>query len=136
MTTPYQDRKISAPALNVGDEPYFDAAAQGRLLLKKCLACGEHHHYPRAICPFCFSDRTEWVEAKGTGTLFTFSVTRRGVPTPYALAYVTLDEGVSVMTNFADCDLDTLQIGQKMKVVFKKSENGLTLPMFAPASAT
>ena len=29
MTTPYQDRKIPAPKLNYGDEPYFDAATQG-----------------------------------------------------------------------------------------------------------
>ena len=33
MATPYQERKIADPVLNVGDEPYFEAAAQGRLLV-------------------------------------------------------------------------------------------------------
>lgn len=132
MPTPYQDRKISGPALNAGDQPFFEAAAQGKLVIKKCMDCGQYHHYPRALCPFCFSERTEWVQAKGTGTIFTYSVTRRGVPVPYAIAYVLLDEGVSMLTNIADCDLDSVKIGQKVNVVFKPTENGLTLPMFTP----
>ena len=44
MATPYQDRKIADPALNIGDERYYEAAGQGKLLLKKCADCGEVHH--------------------------------------------------------------------------------------------
>ena len=47
---------------------------------------------------------------------------RRGVPTPYCLAYVTLDEGVSMITNIVDCDLDAIRIGQKVRVVFKPTD--------------
>jgi uncharacterized OB-fold protein len=57
--------------------PYFDAAADGKLMLRKCGACGEHHHYPRALCPFCLSDDVPWVQAKGSGEIYTFSVSRR-----------------------------------------------------------
>src|SRR5262245_47671833 len=133
MATPYQERKISDPALNPGDEPYFEAAARGKLMLKKCKSCNELHYYPRALCPFCWSDQLEWVEAKGTGVIYTYSVTRRGGPVPYCIAYVTLDEGPKVMTNIVDTDLDTVRIGQRVKVVFKKSEGGMSVPMFAPA---
>lgn len=133
MATQYQERKIRDPAMNPGDQPYFDGAAAGKLMLKKCNGCGEVHHYPRALCPFCWSDEVEWVQAKGTGEIYTYSVTRRGGPTPYCIAYVTLDEGVKMMTNIVDCDLDAIRIGQKVKVVFKKSENGTSVPMFAPA---
>jgi uncharacterized OB-fold protein len=133
MATAYQERKIRDPAMNPGDEPYFQAAAEGKLMLKKCSACGEVHHYPRALCPFCFSDKVEWTQAKGTGVIYTYSVTRRGGPVPYCIAYVTLDEGVKMMTNIVDTDLDTIKIGQKVKVVFKKSENGTSVPMFTPA---
>jgi uncharacterized OB-fold protein len=38
-----------------------------------------------------------------------------------------------MMTNIVDTDLDAIKIGQKVKVVFKKSENGTSVPMFAPA---
>ena len=133
MATPHKDRKIADPLLNIGDEHYYEAAGQGKLLLKKCSACGEVHFYPRGICPFCLSDKVAWQEAKGTGTIYTYSVTRRGGPVPYCIAYVTLDEGVSMMTNIVDCDLDTVRCGQKVKVVFKKSEGGVSIPMFTPA---
>ena len=133
MATPYKDRKISDPLMNIGDEPYYEAAGQGKLLLKKCAACGEVHFYPRGICPFCLSDKVSWQEAKGTGTIYTYSVTRRGGPVPYCIAYVKLDEGVSMMTNIVDCDLDTIRCDQKVKVVFKKSEGGVSIPMFTPA---
>ena len=91
------------------------------------------HHYPRGICPFCLSDKVSWQEARGTGKIYTFSITRRGGPVPYCIAYVTLDEGVSMMTNIVDCDLDTIRIGQPVKVTFKKSAGGISVPMFAPA---
>jgi hypothetical protein len=132
MATPAQDRKLRDPAINPGDEPYFDAAAQGKLLVKKCNDCGEYHHYPRPFCPFCFSEKVEWVEAKGTGEIYTYSVTRRGGPVPYCIGYVTLDEGPKMMTNIVDCDLDSVKVGQKVKVVFKKTENGFSVPMFTP----
>ena len=132
MATIYQERKIRDPNLNPGDEPYFAAAGEGKLMLKKCKDCGKVHHYPRAICPFCFSQNLEWQQAKGTGEIYTFSVTRRGTPTPYAIGYVTLDEGPKLMTNFVNCDLDTLKCGTKVKVCFVKSENGTAVPMFEP----
>ena len=133
MATIYQERKIRDPNLNPGDEPYFAAAGEGKLMLKKCKDCGKVHHYPRAICPFCFSQNLEWQQAKGTGEIYTFSVTRRGTPTPYAIGYVTLDEGPKLMTNIVNCDLDALKCGQKVKVCFIKSENGTSVPMFTPA---
>ena len=132
MATPYQERKMRDPAMNPGDEPYFQAAAEGKLLIKKCNACGEVHHYPRALCPFCFSEKVEWVQAKGTGEIYTYSVTRRGGPVPYCIAYVTLDEGPKMMTNIVDTDLDTIKVGQKVKVVFKKTEGGASVPTFTP----
>ena len=127
------ERKIPAPAVNPEIKPYFDAAGEGRLLVKKCKSCGQYHHYPRAICPHCFSDQTEWTEAKGTGTVYTYSVLRRGAPVPYCIAYVTLDEGVTMMTNIVDCDLDAVKIGMKVKVAFKPTDGGPSVPVFTPA---
>ncbi|HWA79638.1 MAG TPA: Zn-ribbon domain-containing OB-fold protein [Acetobacteraceae bacterium] len=126
------DRILPAPEPNPETQPYWDAAAAGRLLIRRCAACGRAHHYPRALCPFCFSDRTEWQTASGNGTLYSFSVMQRA-PVPYAIAYVTLDEGPRMMSNLVDCDFDTIRIGMKLKAVFKPTEGGLKLPMFTPA---
>jgi uncharacterized OB-fold protein len=127
-----QDRKITAPPINLETQPFWDAAAEGKLLIKKCSACGEPHFYPRTHCPFCFSDKTEWLQASGQGTVYTYSVMRRA-PVPYAIAYVTLAEGPTVMTNIVDCDLDSIRIDQPVKLVFKPSEGGPPVPMFTPA---
>jgi uncharacterized OB-fold protein len=125
-------RTIPAPQVTPETQPFWEAAAQGRLLVKHCTACGKVHHYPRAICPFCFSDRTEWRPASGRGTLYSYSAMRRA-PVPYAIAYVTLDEGVTMLTNLIDCDFDALRVGQAVKVVFAPTEGGPPVPMFTPA---
>jgi len=125
------ERKIPAPEANPETKPFWDAAAEGRLLIKKCVTCGQVHFYPRAICPFCGSDKTEWVTASGLATVYSYSVMRR-VPIPYALAYVTLEEGVTMMTNIVDGDLDAIRIGQRVTVAFKPSEGGPPVPMFRP----
>jgi uncharacterized OB-fold protein len=130
---PAKDRKIPPPSVNAENKPYFDAAAAGRLVVKHCTDCAQYHHYPRAICPHCFSAKTEWKDAKGTGTVYTCSVLRRGVPEPYCIAYVTLDEGVQMLTNIVDCDLDAVRIGMQVKVVFKPTDGGPPVPMFTPS---
>ena len=130
MPTPYQSREMTPPKPNPGDEPYFAAAAEGKLLLKRCTDCGRFHFYPRALCPFCFSECLEWTQAKGIGEIYSYSVTRGGVPVPYAIAYVSLDEGVRMLTNLVDCDLDTLHIGQRVRVVFKATSDGTMVPCF------
>jgi uncharacterized OB-fold protein len=121
--------KIPSPPINPENKPFFDAAREGKLLLGKCSSCGGLHYYPRAICPFCFNEKIQWVEAKGKGTLYSYSVMRR-VPEPYAIAYVTLDEGVTMLTNMVDCDLDRLRIGDAVRLVFKAAEGGEMIPMF------
>lgn len=121
-----------SPSINAENQAFFDAAREGRLLLKRCAACGEFHYYPRAVCPFCASERTQWVAARGGGEIYSYSVMRR-VAEPYAIAYVTLDEGVTMLTNLVDCDFDRLRIGNRVRVVFRAARSGDVIPMFTPA---
>jgi uncharacterized OB-fold protein len=127
------ERQIAAPLTNPENAPYFEAAKEGRLMVGKCNDCGEYHFYPRVLCPHCNSDKTEAVAARGTGVIYSHSTMRRGVPAPYTIAYVTLDEGVSMMTNIVDCDPGALKIGDKVRLVFRNAEDGTSVPMFAPA---
>jgi uncharacterized OB-fold protein len=123
---------IASPPINAENKPFFDAAREGKLLLKRCMACNELHYYPRSICPFCASGRTEWVAAQGRGRIYSYSVMRRAAE-PYAIAYVTLDEGVTMLTNLVECDFDRLKIGDPVRLVFKSAAGGEMIPMFAPA---
>jgi uncharacterized protein len=126
------ERKIPAPQPNPETAAFWEGAAHGRLLLNKCLACSQLHYYPRALCPFCGSDRTEWQAASGLGSIYSWSVMRRA-EVPYAIAYVTLEEGITMMTNIVDCDLDGIRIGQRVRVVFKPTDGGPPVPAFTPA---
>ncbi|MGB6543427.1 MAG: OB-fold domain-containing protein [Xanthobacteraceae bacterium] len=125
-------RKITPPVVNSETKVFWDAAREGRFLVPFCSACGKAHWYPRAICPFCASDKIEWRNASGKGTIYTFSVMRRAKD-PYAIAHVTLAEGPTMLTNIVDCDFDKLKIGQPVTVVFQETENGPPAPMFKPA---
>lgn len=127
-------RKIPKPMVQAETAAYWQAADEGRLLVKRCKACGEFHHYPRDLCPHCLSDATEWVEAAGTGTVYSYSTMGQG-EAAYTLAYVTLDEGPTMLTNLVGGDsaaASPYAIGQKVRVVFTPSEGGPAVPMFTP----
>ena len=133
------ERKLPAPLINPENQRFYDATAKSMLLIGKCKACGEVHYYPRVICPHCGADGTEWIEAKGTGTIYSYSTLHRGAPVPYTIAYVTLDEGVSMMTNLTGFAPGSLKIGQRVRVVFHEADAGITdqrgamMPMFTPS---
>jgi len=131
MTTMYQDRSLGSAVHDAATEPFFAATASGSLRVKICVSCRKPHWYPRPLCPYCLGD-TEWSDVTGRGEIYSVSVTRRAGPTPYAIAYVRLDEGVTMLSNIVDCDLDSLRIGQRVHVVFKPAEDGTMIPMFAP----
>jgi hypothetical protein len=126
------ERKIPPPPANPETKEFWDEAARGTLLIKRCRSCGQVHYYPRVLCPFCGSDATEWQAAGGAGVIYSYSVMRRA-EIPYAIAYVTLDEGVTMMTNIVDCDLDQIRVGQRVRLVFKPTEGGPPVPTFTPA---
>ena len=124
-------RPMPSPQPHPETQAFWDAAREGRLLVRTCTACRKAHWYPRTICPFCSNTATEWSEASGRGKIYAFSIMRRAA-VPYAIGYVSLAEGPTMLTNFVDCDFDRLAVGQDVKVVFVPSDGGLMIPSFTP----
>lgn len=115
--------------------PYFDAAREGRLLVKLCRDCGQHHHYPRAICPHCASDQTEWTQASGRGSIYSFAVAKQASGGAHVLAYVTLDDcKVTMLTNIVTDAPAQLSIGAPVQAIFRPGTDGIPVPMFSPAA--
>ena len=135
MTSEVPVRKIPAPLVNPEAQPFFQAAGEGRLIYKQCEACGQPHHPPRGICPHCHSDRTEWKTSAGLGAVYSASLLRRGVPVPYCVAYVTLDERVTIMSDLVDFGDETPAVGTRVQVRFVEAEGGTKVPVFGPVSA-
>ena len=126
------------PPINLETREFWEATTRGVLLLRRCNACDFVIWYPRELCPECGSTDTAWFEASGRGTVYTYTVTRRGQGkwrevSPYVLAYVELEEGPRVMTNLVDCDVDALSIGQPVEVIFDDTGEGAALYRFRPA---
>ncbi|NML32868.1 Zn-ribbon domain-containing OB-fold protein [Paraburkholderia antibiotica] len=111
---------------------YWEGADRGELWFRRCTSCAKPHHYPRALCPFCFAADPAWERAAGHGTLYSFSVTGRPEQ-PYVIAYVKLAEGPIMMTNIVNCDPNTLFIGQSVVLASSPAEGGPPIPMFQPA---
>jgi uncharacterized OB-fold protein len=137
------ERVLPAPAPFVLPEvkQFWDATAEGRLLLPRCEDCQTVIWYPRPFCPACASTHVGWFQASGRGTVYSFTVNRRGQADlsaykdagTYILAYVELAEGPRMMTNIVDCDPETVKIGQAVEVVFHDTGQGTALPRFRPA---
>lgn len=126
-----------APPVTVETQPFWDATAEGRLVLPRCRKCQIVVWYPRSFCPACHTHGVDWVEASGRGTIYSFSVIRKGEgpfreASPYVLAYVELEEGPRLLTNIVDCDPERLEINQAVEVVFAETDKGTALPRFRP----
>jgi uncharacterized OB-fold protein len=112
---------------------YWEAAAQGRLLIRRCADCGRPHHYPREFCPHCWSDNVTWEPASGHATLYTWSVVHRndlppfGQRVPYVAAVVDLAEGPRMMTEIVEPGPAELRAGMPVEVAFRDG-----VPVFRP----
>ncbi len=121
------------PTPSLESKPFWDAAAEGRLVLPKCDQCDFVIWYPRRFCPECGNRSVTWFDASGDGTIYSYTVTRKGQGAwrdagPYVMAYVELAEGPRIMTNIVGADPDGLAVGQAVRIQF---DGGL--PRFAPA---
>ncbi|HEY8985118.1 MAG TPA: Zn-ribbon domain-containing OB-fold protein [Streptomyces sp.] len=131
--TPGVPQRYDIPEDDAFTRPYWEAAARGRLLIRRCTACGRPHHYPREFCPHCWSEDVVWEEASGRASLYTWStVHRNDLPpfrerVPYVAAVVELEEGPRVMTEVVGCTSAELQPGMELAVVFREG-----VPVFGP----
>ena len=108
-------RVMPSPGSGPDNEAFLAGAREGRLLLRHCDDCGKTHWYPRAVCPHCLSSNTQWKPASGRGTVYSHSTMQRVEP-PYTLAYVTLDEGPTLLTNLVDAGPEGWRIGMPVQV--------------------
>ena len=123
-----EDRKIPPNCSNPESDAFYAAADEGKFMIRRCTSCKKAHWYPRAICPFCFGD-TVWEQASGEGTVYSFSTMLRS---NFTMAYVTLKEGPTMMTNLIKIDPETMKIGAKVKLAWVQTDAN-KVPCFEPA---
>ena len=110
-------------------------------MVQKCQDCDKHIFYPRIACPHCFSDKVEWIEASGKGTVYSYTVVINNAPSaflqdmPFVIAIVKLEEGVQMLSNIINCNPDDVECDMPVEVTFEKLDEEFTLPKFRPATA-
>lgn len=126
------------PVTEPDTQPYWDSAERGELVVPHCVACDEPFWYPRGFCPRCGGVDLEWRAATGEGEVYSYSIVRRaaepwGARAPFVLAYVTLDEGVTVQANVVECTSDDLAPGLRVRAVFEREQaDDLPVLRFVP----
>lgn len=131
--------RYDLPMVEEESRPHWDGLADGRLVIKRCNSCGEHHHYPRPFCPSCWSEDVEWVEASGDATLYTWSLVHVndlppfGQQVPYVAAVVDLAEGPRLMTRIVGAEPDSLECGMAVRFGTAPLTDELSMAVFRPA---
>jgi hypothetical protein len=117
-------------------QPYWDGLSRGQLRLQRCADCGKVRHYPRPMCDACWSMNADWVDAAGTGTVHSWTITHYAFhpgfkgDLPYILLTVDLPEGVRMNAQARGIDASALKVGLPVVVAFDQVKDDLTLPVF------
>jgi uncharacterized protein len=124
------------PAVTEETEPFWTAAAEGRLLVQGCTACGAESFPPRGICRRCRSRETAFVEVRGPGVVYSLTVNHQrwlpDLPVPYAVVLVEFPDhpGVRVVGRLRGCAPEEASIGMSVEVGFEPGPGGFAIPSF------
>jgi uncharacterized OB-fold protein len=130
---------LPQPVANADSLPYWTAARERRLVIRRCRSCGELHFMPRHLCPNCWSDDLEWIDAGGGGAVHSFTIIRRASApafaprVPYVVALIDLDEGPRMMANVLGDDALSVAIGDRVQLSFEDRGDGALIPQFQRA---
>jgi len=128
------------PAITAEAKPFWDAAAQNKLVMQRCEDCRAWVWTPRPSCNECGSERLAWTPVRSTAEIYSFTVIRQVVgraaskafepDIPYVIAWVDLDEGPRMITNVVGCGVEDVKLGMKVTVAFEQASPDIWLPKF------
>jgi uncharacterized OB-fold protein len=120
--------------------PWWQAAAEHRLVVQRCTSC-EHTRLPPApVCPECRSADSDWKQVSGRGEVYTYTLVHRpiaaGQKLPYVIAVIALEDagGVRMISNLVGVDPDELEIGMPVELLWEDMSADLAVPRFRPIS--
>ena len=96
-----------------------------RLEAAKCTKCGTRYYPPRLVCKECGNRKFETYALPEEATLQTFTVIRTPASqfsdqAPYAIGIAKFDDGLQMMAQIADCEMEKIKIGMKVRLEFRK----------------
>lgn len=131
-------QKKPIPVVNAWSKPYWEAANENRFIIQKCSDCGKYNFIPRMVCPECFSENMDWVEASGKGTVYSYTTVLNNSPTafmndiPYVVAIIRLAEGPQMLSNIVEADPEQICCDMDVEVTFNRLNEDFNLPVWRP----
>jgi uncharacterized protein len=128
------------PELNEENEFFWTSGADGQLRFLHCDACTYFVHPPAPICPKCLEATLFPKAVSGQATVRSVTVNHQpwgpGLPVPYAIAIVGLDEqdDLNLTTNIIGVEPQAISKGDRVKVHFEE-RGDIYVPLFEPISA-
>jgi uncharacterized OB-fold protein len=122
-------------------QPFWDAAAQHRLVCQQCSNCQAFRMPPAAFCWRCRHPESHWVDLPGTGTVYSYtSVGYSTAPEiaaedlPYVVCVVELDgcDGFRLVANLLGVAPGDARVGQAVRVSWDDAAEGISVPRFLP----
>ena len=116
--------------------PWWEHAAEHRLVVQRCTDCQHTRHPPAPVCPECRSDASDWQQLPGRGEVFTFTVVHRpiaaGQPLPTLIAVIALGDsgGLRMISNLVDSAPEDVSIGAPVELVWEDMSPDLAIPRF------
>lgn len=95
-------------------------------------------HPTSVMCPGCRGRDISLQPVSGRATVVGVTINEQqwlpGLRPPYVIAIVALEEDPSVRltTNIVDCELDSVTVGARVRVVFERIDTDIWLPLFRP----
>ena len=119
-------------------EPFWQAAAEHRLVVPRCTSCGTYRLPPAPFCFNCRAQEVEWIDHDGAGEIYSFTVIRHAVipqvadALPFVAAVVELPGtgGCRLVGNVVDCDPDDVRIGLPVTLDWYDVRAGESVPVF------
>lgn len=127
------------PALTPENEFFWTSGSDGELRFQRCQDCATYLHPPLPVCSNCLSKNIEAEAVSGKAKVAAFTINYQqwhpAFQPPYIVAIVEIDEApyVRLTTNIINCDLDKVEIGMPVRVVFEHV-NDVWLPLFEPVN--
>ncbi|HEX6933434.1 MAG TPA: OB-fold domain-containing protein [Streptosporangiaceae bacterium] len=118
-------------------EPFFEAAAEDVLAIRRCAECGTWLAPSASDCTGCSRDgEPRWAPASGRGTLVSWSAVHPRNGGPVAVpALVEVEEGPWLSAGLALAgheELRSLRAGQPVVARFVHPDEGASYPVFCP----
>jgi uncharacterized OB-fold protein len=117
---------------------FWKGAREHRLTVPQCSKCGAFTFPPNGFCHVCRKQEFTWIDLPGTGTVFSFTVTRQAlIPqfaeyVPFVVAVIQVDgaDDVRLITNIVSVDPADVQIGSRVRVQWDDIHENTTIPRF------